>query len=209
MMRRTIPGVILGVGLLFLAFLPSWSWAQDLDPAALDRVARFRNEVRALAADLHRVAPHEDTTRIRLIAYTVVSEAYRYDVPVPLVFGVLLQETWQLDGRAVSVAGARGLMQVMPRYWLRSLGPYFGYDLFDDVTNIRYGIWILAHYASMSNGDWRETLNRYSGGAKRYVERVRTHIETKGRNVCPQRDIRICVDLPLRRTFSRSFRNPS
>jgi soluble lytic murein transglycosylase-like protein len=184
-----------------VAAVPTLGLAQEGN-SALERARadRFRDEVRALAEDLQqaRSVPPE---RARLIAYTAVAEAHRYGVPVPLVFGVIMQETMDLNPRAVSVAGAQGIMQIMPNIWKPVLGRYFGYDLFDDVTNIRYGVWILAHFSSLAKGDWRSAVARYSGGARQYADRVAAHVERRGERVCPSRSFRVCGEIPLLRTF--------
>src|SRR5437868_7447006 len=40
-----------------------------------------------------------------------------------------------------------GLMQIMPRLWAPNLGPVLGRNLKDDETNLRYGVYILRHFA--------------------------------------------------------------
>jgi soluble lytic murein transglycosylase-like protein len=62
---------------------------------------------------------------------------------------------------AVSRAGARGYMQVMP-FWTRLLGRPSD-DLFHLRTNLRYGCVILRHYLDMENGDYFRALGRYNG----------------------------------------------
>lgn len=188
---------------LVLAFagLPALAQSAETESAS-SRVARFRDEVRALATDFHN-ATGTDVVRARRLAYIVVSEAYRYGVPTSLVFGLMMQETTNLDADAVSVAGAQGLMQIMPRIWKPVLGRYFGNDLFDEATNIRYGVWILAHYLHRSGGNWELALERYSGGARQYAERVRSHVERKAPETCPSRSFHTCVVVPVRRAFGR------
>ena len=190
-MRRGI--LLIGAVLLLI---PIFASAQS----PTDRTRIFRDELRAFAYDLAE-ARDAELHRVRRIAYVAMIEAYRYDLPPALVFGVLLQETIDLDPEAVSVAGARGIMQIMPNIWLPVLRPYFGSNLFDDTTNIRYGTWILAHYAYMSRGDMDQTLRRYSGGARRYSERVRRHVEERAPNLCPERSAAICVEDPLLSRF--------
>jgi len=66
---------------------------------------------------------------------------------------------------AISKAGARGYMQVMP-FWSKLLGA--GEDnLFHLRTNLRYGCVILRHYLDLENGDLFRALGRYNGSLGR------------------------------------------
>src|SRR4029079_18106376 len=69
-------------------------------------------------------------------------------LPPALVFGVLLTENATFKSRARSNVGAVGLMQVYPKIWVPTLGKFFGRDLRDDETNLRYGVHILSHYVN-------------------------------------------------------------
>ncbi len=60
---------------------------------------------------------------------------------------------------AVSSAGARGLMQVMP-FWVKLIGAK-GDNLFDMRKNIRYGCTILRHFLDLENGDLLKALGQY------------------------------------------------
>ncbi len=66
---------------------------------------------------------------------------------------------------AVSVASARGYMQVMP-FWLRLIGSA-DQNLFNLRTNLRYGCVILRHYLDIENGDYYRALGRYNGSLGR------------------------------------------
>jgi soluble lytic murein transglycosylase-like protein len=67
---------------------------------------------------------------------------------------------------AVSSAGARGYMQVMP-FWTRVIGNGDERSLFDMRTNLRYGCLILRHYQDMERGDLFLALGRYNGSRGR------------------------------------------
>ena len=73
---------------------------------------------------------------------------------------------------AVSVAGARGYMQVMP-FWVKSIGTP-DQNLFHLRTNLRYGCTILRHYLTIERGDTSRALARYNGtlGKPHYPENV-------------------------------------
>ncbi|NBQ85722.1 MAG: lytic transglycosylase domain-containing protein, partial [Methylophilaceae bacterium] len=62
---------------------------------------------------------------------------------------------------ALSSAGARGFMQVMP-FWVASIGAP-EHNLFYLRTNLRYGCTILRHYLDMEHGDLTRALGRYNG----------------------------------------------
>lgn len=73
---------------------------------------------------------------------------------------------------AISTAGARGYMQVMP-FWVELIGSEH-HSLFDLRTNLRYGTTILRHYLDIEQGDYFRALGRYNGslGQARYPNLV-------------------------------------
>jgi soluble lytic murein transglycosylase-like protein len=73
---------------------------------------------------------------------------------------------------AVSKAGARGLMQVMP-FWIEQIGGK-GDNLFQERINLRYGCVILRHYLDREKGNLSNALARYNGslGQPQYPSRV-------------------------------------
>jgi soluble lytic murein transglycosylase-like protein len=62
---------------------------------------------------------------------------------------------------AVSRAGARGYMQVMP-FWMKELGAE-KQNLFHERTNLRFGCVILRHYLDREKGNLGNALGRYNG----------------------------------------------
>ncbi|MBX9637052.1 MAG: lytic transglycosylase domain-containing protein, partial [Nitrosomonas sp.] len=62
---------------------------------------------------------------------------------------------------AVSHAGARGYMQVMP-FWTGVIG-HQDHNLFHLRVNLRYGCTILRHYLNKEKGDYFRALGRYNG----------------------------------------------
>ncbi len=98
-------------------------------------------------------------------------EARRADLDPQLVLAVIHVESL-FDRFALSHAGARGIMQVMP-FWKNEIGRPED-NLFDLETNLRYGTTILAYYLDMENGDEVGGLARYNGSYGRtwYPERV-------------------------------------
>ena len=102
---------------------------------------------------------------------TVHYEATRAGLDPQLVLGVIQVESG-FRQYAVSHAGARGLMQVMP-FWVELIGSK-EHNLFHVRTNLRYGCTILRHYLDIENGNLFRALGRYNGslGGPEYPNRV-------------------------------------
>jgi soluble lytic murein transglycosylase-like protein len=98
-------------------------------------------------------------------------EASRAELPPELVLAVIEVES-NFDRYAISVAGALGLMQVMP-FWREEIGRPDD-NLIRLGTNLRYGCTILKFYLDKENGDLRRALGRYNGslGKRKYPNKV-------------------------------------
>lgn len=92
-------------------------------------------------------------------------EARRAGLDVSLVLGLIQVES-NFRKFAVSSAGARGYMQVMP-FWTRVIGDSDPSKLFHMQTNLRFGCVILRHYLDREQGDLFMTLGRYNGSRGR------------------------------------------
>ncbi len=105
-------------------------------------------------------------------------EATRIGLPPELVLAVIDVES-NFDRFALSHAGARGLMQVMP-FWLQEIGRPDA-NLFFIGTNIRFGCTILKYYLDMENGDLVRALGRYHGslGRATYPNKVLDKLRNK------------------------------
>lgn len=95
---------------------------------------------------------------------TVHYEATRAGLDPQLVLGLIQVESG-FKKYAVSTAGARGFMQVMP-FWVRSIGVP-EQNLFHLRINLRYGCTILRHYLDIEKGDLFRALGRYNGSLGR------------------------------------------
>ena len=115
--------------------------------------------------------------RIRILR-GVHREAKRVDLPPELVLAVIDIES-NFDHYAISYAGARGLMQVMP-FWLDEIGRPDD-SLFDIDTNLRMGCTILRHYYDRERGDLQRALARYNGslGSRKYSTKVLERLRTR------------------------------
>ena len=88
-------------------------------------------------------------------------ESTRAGLDPGLVLGLIQVES-AYRKYAISVAGARGYMQVMP-FWTRVIGDSDRRKLFHMQTNLRYGCSILRMYIDMEKGNLYLALGRYNG----------------------------------------------
>lgn len=170
--------------LLSLLVLPGSGSAADqgVDPELKQRLIaalaqnegfgdRFDAEVWLLdmSSRLARAMPDEHE-RLELLRHLHL-EASRAELPPELVLAVIQVES-NFDRFAISSAGARGLMQVMP-FWLKELGRPDD-NLFNVQTNLRFGCTILRYYLDMEKGNRTRALARYNGslGSFRYPNLV-------------------------------------
>lgn len=111
--------------------------------------------------------PEERLTILKTVHY----EARRARLQPELVLAIINVES-NYDRFAISSAGARGLMQIMP-FWLDEIG-HPEDNLFHITTNIRFGCTILSYYLERENGDMYRALARYNGsvGKRWYPRRV-------------------------------------
>ena len=132
---------------------------------------RFEAEV-WLTDMSRRLARHVTDPQERIEILTLVHyEASRVELPPELILAVIEVES-NFDRYAISVAGAIGLMQIMP-FWLDEIGRPDDNLLHID-TNLRYGCTILRYYFDKENGDLRRALGRYNGslGKRKYPNKV-------------------------------------
>jgi soluble lytic murein transglycosylase-like protein len=92
---------------------------------------------------------------------TVWYESRRAGLDTGLVLGLIQIES-NFRKFALSGAGARGYMQVMP-FWTRVIGDGDASKLFHMQTNLRFGCVILRHYIDRERGDLFMALGRYNG----------------------------------------------
>ena len=102
-----------------------------------------------------------DTNPERFTRYDEVirQAATLYQIPVELVRAMIKVES-DYDPRAVSIAGARGLMQIMPATGERMQVR----DLFDPRENIFGGVRYMRILANTFNGDLQLTVAGYNAG---------------------------------------------
>jgi soluble lytic murein transglycosylase-like protein len=123
--------------------------------------------LRWLGAMNRRLTPKMDWEQRRDFLQTLWYESRRASLDPALVLGLVQVES-NFNKFAVSRAGARGFMQVMP-FWARLLtGKPDASVLFHMQTNLRFGCVILRYYLrDRENGDLFMALGRYNGSRGR------------------------------------------
>ena len=136
-----------------------------VDMKDLDTRAWVRGMTRRVIARF----PDEEAARefLGVVRY----EAMRAGLDPHLVLAVIDIES-KFRKYAVSRAGARGLMQVMP-FWVREIGAPAD-NLFQERINLRYGCTILRDYLDRERGNMSNALGCYNGslGQHDYSNRV-------------------------------------
>ena len=171
------------IGLLAALLLPaSLSAQQRPDPELREILRKAAGEVETfpdrfdaevwLTDMSRRLARQVSDPEERIEILTLVHyEASRVELPPELILAVIEVES-NFDRYAISVAGAIGLMQIMP-FWLDEIGRPNDNLLHID-TNLRYGCTILRFYYDKEKGDLRRALGRYNGslGKRKYPNKV-------------------------------------
>jgi hypothetical protein len=143
-------------------------WRVDALSERVARMSGLLDQVEDVYAE--HVAPLERALRVyrdddprltRQIAVSLVREARRTELEPRLLLAVLLVENPWLDPDARSIAGATGLMQVMPFH--RGKWAPCPPRLDDVDANICHGASIFAAYLKQSGGNVDRALLRYNG----------------------------------------------
>jgi soluble lytic murein transglycosylase-like protein len=135
--------------------------ARPPQPVFRDEGARLRYQVwlAAMSDRLKRKLPN-DQVRLEFLE-AAWYESSRAGLDPGLVLGLIQVES-AYRKYAVSMAGARGYMQVMP-FWTGVIGDNDRSKLFHMQTNLRYGCAILRMYIDMEGGNLYLALGRYNG----------------------------------------------
>jgi hypothetical protein len=91
----------------------------------------------------------------------------RLETFVPELVLAVIEVESHFDEYAISISGARGLMQVMP-FWLDEIG-ISDQNLFKIRTNLRMGCTILRYYIDMEPHNLGRALARYNGSLGKTV----------------------------------------
>jgi soluble lytic murein transglycosylase-like protein len=144
---------------------PQLSFASDIDKAS------WQSWFDAMSRRLHSRMP--DALLRTEFLQTVWYESRRAGLDPAMVLGLIQVESG-FRKYAISKAGARGYMQVMP-FWTRVIGDGQPSRLFHMQSNLRYGCAILRMYIDMERGNLYLALGRYNGsrGKPDYPNAVR------------------------------------
>jgi soluble lytic murein transglycosylase-like protein len=136
----------------------------------LDSRLAYLRWLGAMSERLRRRKP--DWPERREFLQTVWYESRRAGLDTGLVLGLIQVES-NFRKYAISSAGARGYMQVMP-FWARLIGDGDAGKLFHMQTNLRFGCVILRHYIDRERGELFMALGRYNGsrGKPQYPDAV-------------------------------------
>jgi soluble lytic murein transglycosylase-like protein len=130
---------------------------------AFDNPLQAADWLSAMSQRLERRLP-DIATRLDFLR-SLHYEASRAGLDPQLVLSLIEVESG-FQRYAVSSAGARGLMQVMP-FWADLIGDGNVRLLFDMRSNLRFGCVILRHYLDLERGDLFRALGRYNGSRGR------------------------------------------
>ena len=144
--------------------------AQDEESEAAARNAKLPPALLTPAEEARYVALADFVAnRYRVsqdVAYDLVSLAHREGEQLqldPLLIIAVIAIESRFNPIAESVAGAKGLMQIIPKYHLDKLQEFGGERaVFDPATNIRVGAQILREYLRMT-GNLGIALQMYAG----------------------------------------------
>lgn len=125
---------------------------------AFDTETEARRWLSAMSSRLARRLP--DRLQREELLVTVHYEAKRAGLDPQMVLALIQVES-NFRKYAVSSAGARGFMQIMP-FWVKVIGTD-EHNLFHLRTNLRFGCVILRHYLDIEKGDLYRALGRYNG----------------------------------------------
>jgi len=144
---------------------PQLSFVSDTDKAS------WQSWFDAMSRRLHSRMP--DALLRTEFLQTVWYESRRAGLDPAMVMGLIQVESG-FRKYAISKAGARGYMQVMP-FWTRVIGDGQPSKLFHMQSNLRYGCAILRMYIDMERGNLYLALGRYNGsrGKPDYPNAVR------------------------------------
>jgi soluble lytic murein transglycosylase-like protein len=162
-----IAPIVLGLGALRVAHsVPIYTdglWLQKPESTSENKAARNRAEqVRRVTQYIQKtfkVAPHKTIAIITEAIYN----GRKHNLQPELILAVIAVESTFREN-AVSHAGARGLMQILPRAHPKKVKALGGIEaLFQLKRNIATGTAILNEYMQRSEGDLQKALLRYNG----------------------------------------------
>lgn len=156
-----------------VAIVPPEAATSTIDLAQLTEGARYDDAGEAVLA----LRPQSYGTKFD----TLIDQAARAHRVDPLLLHAVIKQESRYRDRAVSHAGARGLMQVMPATG-RDLGVSNSQHLFDPATNINAGAKLLAKLWHNLDGNLDLVLAAYNAGegaVRKHGMRIPPYRETQ------------------------------
>jgi len=164
--------VLLPLSLLAISFSPAIVTAPL--PTDTKPVPEWVDDIDRLVDILSRW-PSADQSIIYEVAVSVAEWSHEIEVDADLVLAVMRVENPWLIPDTVSLAGAVGLMQVMPRYWSESFS-LCGSDLTEVDANICKGVNVLRYYLDRHEGDFESAMLAYNGCLSEYCRGYTGHV---------------------------------
>jgi hypothetical protein len=136
---------------------------KEVDIPYSEYIPKFEKEpIYSWISKVNKNLPKEDILKIMGLVY-YYSDIN--DLDPYLVFSMIKQESGYKTS-SISVANARGLMQVIP-YWHHK--KIANRDLHDPEIGVEVGSSVLSDFITWARGDVRKALVGYSGGATNYA----------------------------------------
>jgi soluble lytic murein transglycosylase-like protein len=149
----------------------------SIDAAINSKSKRWVQIKRVRTIVKETIAKSRYSAKMNIVALTryasaVVDFSNEYDVPIPLILAVTRQES-AFNPKAVSHAGAQGLMQLMPgtaRECAGDIGKRYS-NVFHVGTNVQFGTFYLRKMLTRFNEDTELAVKAYNAGPN-YVSKV-------------------------------------
>ena len=149
----------------------------SIDAAINSKSKRWVQIKRVRTVVKETIAKSRYSAKMNIVALTryasaVVDFSNEYDVPIPLILAVTRQES-AFNPKAVSHAGAQGLMQLMPgtaRECAGDIGKRYS-NIFHVGTNVQFGTFYLRKMLTRFNEDTELAVKAYNAGPN-YVSKV-------------------------------------
>lgn len=173
--------IIVGAGVLMVHKLQPKLPAAPVAVAApvivplVDKVGQQKTALTSYLSTKH----HQSISVVRQYVDLAWAEARKHPHVSPELILAVMQKESELRANAESDYGAKGLMQVVPRYHENRLRARE--SITEPRVNIRVGAEILQEYLGSASGDFRRALRKYSGNAAGYAESIlseKTRLQT-------------------------------
>ena len=124
----------------------------------------LKTEAMLVYSFIRTINPRVSSSMAYDMALDTVTNARRFDIPIPIIVGIQRTES-DFNVFAVSSADARGPMQVLYPAWGPAIGipPSQQWELHVPAINIGAGVRIFRHYCDIERGDVVKALYNYLG----------------------------------------------